>query len=182
MNRADEFLVSVFKDSTTASTLTQRLIRSLKAPNKPSLDTLFSNTWLLEEKNGKNKLISHVSVHSVLFYKSFARKSRYPESVCTWYTRKRRFKHSQSSTRCDHSAFKDMTLSQIGPFIFTVWEMDIICFCDVWPRWKGQVQVHTVLMDWMHDIQHITSQPKLTLTYNLLGQQTQCDGQKLLLC
>lgn len=69
MNRADEFHVSVFQDSTTASTLTQRLIRSLKAPNKPSLDTLFSNTWLLEEKNGKNKLISRVSVHSVLVYK-----------------------------------------------------------------------------------------------------------------
>lgn len=58
MNIADELSVSVFQDSTTASTSTQRLIRSLKAPNKPSLDTPFSSTWLLEEKNGKNKIIS----------------------------------------------------------------------------------------------------------------------------
>lgn len=60
MNIADEFPLSVFKDATTASTLTQRLIRSLKAPNKPSLDTPFSNTWLLEEKNGENKINSQM--------------------------------------------------------------------------------------------------------------------------
>lgn len=35
---------------------------------------------------------------------------------------------------------------------------------------------------WMHDVHHITSQPKLTLSYTLLGQQAHCDGQKLLLC
>lgn len=64
INIADEFPVSVFKDSTTASTSTQRLIRSLKAPNKPSLDTPFSNTWLLEEKNGKNKINSQMLCQS----------------------------------------------------------------------------------------------------------------------
>lgn len=56
MDVADGFHVSVFQDSTTASTSTQRLTGSLKGPNKPSLDTLFSNTWLLEEKNGENKI------------------------------------------------------------------------------------------------------------------------------
>lgn len=63
-NIADEFPVSVFKDPPTASTSTQRLIRSLKAPNKPSLDTPFSSTWLLEEKNGKNKINSQMLCRS----------------------------------------------------------------------------------------------------------------------
>lgn len=42
------------KGSTTALTSTQRNTGSLKALNKHSLDTLFSNMWLLEEKNGKD--------------------------------------------------------------------------------------------------------------------------------
>lgn len=42
-----------FKDSTTASISTQKDTGSSKAPNKPSLDTLFSSTWQLEEKSGK---------------------------------------------------------------------------------------------------------------------------------
>lgn len=44
---------SIFKDPMTASILIQRNTGSSKALNKPSLDTLFSNMWLLEEKSGK---------------------------------------------------------------------------------------------------------------------------------
>lgn len=48
----------VFKDSTTASTSTRRSTGSSKALNKLSLDTLFSNMWLLEEKSGKRLIYS----------------------------------------------------------------------------------------------------------------------------
>lgn len=52
----------VFKDSTTASTSTQRSTGSSKALNKPSLDTLSSNMWLQEEKSGKRLIYSLLSV------------------------------------------------------------------------------------------------------------------------
>lgn len=49
----DENYLFFFKGPTTALISTPRDRGSSKGLNKPSLDTLFSNTWLLVEKSGK---------------------------------------------------------------------------------------------------------------------------------